>query len=240
MPVEKLNLGQVVQKCLQTYLKLFLPVSLLGLIVFSPLILLNVLIPETMSQGSGTLWDTLLLIIPFAFGSFLSAVLTTYILKHLREEKATLSECLQRGFQRLPLLMALNLLVTIALFAGLILLIIPGLLLMTLFSVAVPAFVVERASLFGPFRRSVQLTRPAFWPVLGLFLLFGVLVIMTTPLLLLIGLVSFDSLILANVGQTLWGILISGAQSVLTVVIYHELRTKVEGASSEELLEVFS
>ena len=240
MPAEKIVLGEVIQKCLQAYLKLFLPIFVHGLIVFSPLMVLNVVIPEMMSQGSGTLRDTLLLMIPFAFGSFLSAVLTTFILEHLRGGKASLAECLQRGFQRLPLLIALNILLTIAMLAGFLLLIIPGLFLVALFSVAVPAFVVEKASLFGSFQRSAQLTRRAFWPVFALFLLFGVLVMMSTPFLLLIGLVSFENLVLANVGHTLWAILVSGAQSVLTVVIYHELRTKFEGATSEELLEVFS
>ena len=241
MPVEKLNLGQVIQKCLQVYLRHFLSIFLLGMLVFSPLIAISVAFPETMARGAGTLWDTIHTLIPISLGSILSAVLTTFVLEHLSGGRPAVADCLRSGFQRLPLLLALNFLLTIAYLAGIILLVIPGLISMALFSVAVPAFVAERISIKQSLRRSVQLARPDFWPVFALFLLFGVLVILTmVPFFLLVTFLSMENLVFANVGYSLWGVVMGSIQAVLSVVLYHELRTHREGITSEELLDTFA
>lgn len=59
----------------------------------------------------------------------------------------------------------------IAVTIGLILLIVPGIFLATIWAVTAPAIVVERAGVMDAFSRSWDLVRNHFWPVLGAFVL---------------------------------------------------------------------
>lgn len=70
----------------------------------------------------------------------------------------------------LPLL-SLVLLAAIPTVLGLILLIVPGLILATIWAVIVPVFVIERPPLLASFGRSRALVRGYGWPVLGTILL---------------------------------------------------------------------
>jgi hypothetical protein len=54
------------------------------------------------------------------------------------------------------------------------LLIVPGLILMVIWSVAVPAKVVEKIGVFDAFTRSRDLTRGRRWPIFGLFVLYAI------------------------------------------------------------------
>ncbi len=66
----------------------------------------------------------------------------------------------------LPLL-ALALLAAIATIAGLLLLIVPGVILATIWAVVLPVYVIERPALMASFGRSRALVRGYGWPVLG-------------------------------------------------------------------------
>jgi hypothetical protein len=70
----------------------------------------------------------------------------------------------------LPLL-AIAVLAGVAVGIGLILLIVPGLFLATIWSVVVPVFVLERPGIAGSFDRSRALVRGYGWPVFGTLLL---------------------------------------------------------------------
>src|SRR5690349_6694819 len=82
----------------------------------------------------------------------------------------------------LPVLMPLigaGLLTAIGIVFGFVLLIVPGLYLLTIWAVTAPVIVVERQGVFDSLGRSRQLVRGNGWPVLGAFLaaiLFGLVV----------------------------------------------------------------
>lgn len=82
----------------------------------------------------------------------------------------------------LPVLMPLigaGLLTAIGIVFGFVLLVVPGLYLLTIWAVAAPVIVVERRGVFDALGRSRQLVRGNGWPVLGAFLvaiLFGLVV----------------------------------------------------------------
>lgn len=81
----------------------------------------------------------------------------------------------------LPLAVA-GVLATIGIVAGLILLIVPGLVLLTWWLVVSPAIMLEHRSVLDAFRRSRALVRGSAWPVFGV-------VVLTLLVLLALGLV---------------------------------------------------
>ncbi len=65
----------------------------------------------------------------------------------------------------------------VAIVIGLILLVVPGLILLTVWSVAAPVIVLERPAGLGALRRSRELVSGYGWPVFGVILVLGLLII---------------------------------------------------------------
>jgi hypothetical protein len=109
-------------------------------------------------------------------------------IEDVRDGRADLSirETLSRLRPRLNTLTLAGLLAALAVGAGLFLLIVPGLVLLTFWLLIVPVIVLERAAVFRAFGRSYELVRGHFWSV------FGVLVL-TVLALILVG-ISFGIL----------------------------------------------
>jgi hypothetical protein len=73
-------------------------------------------------------------------------------------------------------LLAVSLLSAIGVVIGLVLLILPGLYLLTIWAVAAPVIVIERPGVFGAFGRSQELVKGNGWSVFALLLIVAVLV----------------------------------------------------------------
>ncbi|HEX3692550.1 MAG TPA: hypothetical protein VHU13_04325 [Solirubrobacteraceae bacterium] len=121
----------------------------------------------------------------------------------------------------LPLI-GLSLILGIAVTIGLVLLIVPGLYLLTIWAVAAPALVIERHGAFAAFGRSRKLVRGHGWQVLG--------VIMTVFLLaLLAGIVAAvlaSGLGNGGVAVVQWAldVIISPFTALVGAVMYFSLR----------------
>jgi hypothetical protein len=91
----------------------------------------------------------------------------------VRDGKAdsTIGELYSRVASRLPALIAAGVLAAIGISIGLILLIAPGLFLLTRWCLFVPAIVLEKKSAGDSFGRSNELVKGASWPVLGVILI---------------------------------------------------------------------
>ncbi|MEM6621662.1 MAG: hypothetical protein AAF674_05490 [Pseudomonadota bacterium] len=131
----------------------------------------------------------------------------------------------------------------IAVYIGLILLILPGLYLMGLWFVLIPAIVVERKGL-GAIGRSAELTKGYRWPLVGLVVLFLLIVI---GLSIITGGAQFVGFGLGTVGLILANVVgvvvaafyyaLAGAMGALTCARLVEIK---EGTGMSTLAEVFS
>ncbi len=145
----------------------------------------------------------------------------------------------------LPLL-GLAIVAGIGILIGFFLLIVPGVILCVLWSVAAPAVVVEKRGVFESLQRSRDLTRGHRWPVFGLLVIYAVLSWIIGAVLTGLGMATGGSIL--DGAPNLWVDLIAGpAVSVLSGVVasagvaalYYELRTAKEGAGAEILASVF-
>lgn len=131
----------------------------------------------------------------------------------------------------------------IAIYIGLVLLILPGLYLCALWFVIIPAVVVEKSG-FGAFERSKLLTREYRWQLVGLIFLYGLVLIV---LMLVTAAAQYIAFLMGSVGLvfgTAFSVLyasffyaLSGALFALTYARLTEIK---EGTSMQNLADVFS
>ena len=104
-----------------------------------------------------------------------SAIFTGMVVKVVQAERqgqvTTVGEMFESVSGVLGPLVGNGILKAIAVGIGLVLLIVPGVFLATIWAVTAPAIVVERAGVIDAFSRSWELVQGNFWPVLGAFVL---------------------------------------------------------------------
>lgn len=161
-------------------------------------------------------------------------------------KSTSFSQAFDVGVKMFLPLLGLAIVAGLATGLGYVLLIVPGIILSVLWSVAAPAVVVERRGVFESLQRSRDLTRGHRWSVFGLLVIY---VVVSWLIGMLIG-----GLSVATGGSfwagtpSIWVNLLAGpVVSILSSVIasagvaalYYELRTAKEGAGAEVLASVF-
>ena len=121
----------------------------------------------------------------------------------------------------LPLILV-SILAGLGIAIGLVLLIVPGLILVTLWAVVAPVTVLERPGVFAAFGRSRELVRGNGWSVFGVIVLFVLIFIAIGIVLGIIGALLGDAgeVILNYVGSVITAPLVALASAVL----YFQLR----------------
>lgn len=126
-------------------------------------------------------------------------------------------------------LLAVAILAGIGIAIGLVLFIIPGLILITIWAVVVPVVVLEKPGVFAAFGRSRELVRGHGWPV------FGTLVV---TWLITIGVAIVGGIIVAALGgadviQAIVNWLLSAALLPITALVISVLYFRLKAAKSE-------
>lgn len=142
---------------------------------------------ETMSEAEildAVLRVVQLVVIAAVVGLVLASIVSgaiTYVAAHRYLGRTTsLRKALSVGFYRGLPIIGITLLVQLVAGFGLLLFIIPGLLLWTMWSCSIPAAIVEEKSPLSAMQRSWELIQGRVWPILGFFTVFvGVLWLVT-------------------------------------------------------------
>jgi len=116
----------------------------------------------------------------------------------------------------LPLILV-SILAAIGIGIGFVLIIIPGLVLLTFWSVVAPVVVLERPGVFAAFGRSWQLVRGNGWPVFGVILIFFLIFILVGIVFAIIGAILGDAgeIVLGYLGNVVTAPLVALASAVL-------------------------
>jgi hypothetical protein len=118
------------------------------------------------------------------------------------------------------------------------LLIVPGLILMTMWYVIYPSCIVERRGVFASMERSSALTKGHRWALFGTWLLLAIAgAILGAVVSALVGLTGNTGLVMA--GSLAWSALASAFGIIFTVVVYHDLRVAKEGVDIRQIAAVF-
>jgi hypothetical protein len=156
----------------------------------------------------------------------------------MRRRRVSLVESLQVGLRRFFPIIVLAILTTLAVSLGYLALIVPGLILNTMWFVATPACVVER---LGPIRsmgRSRNLTRGHRWKIVGLILLLFLISLIVGPTLsVALGVMGGRALTL--LGTLIWDGVWGAFLAIAGTVAYHDLRVAKEGIDTHQIAAVF-
>ena len=128
----------------------------------------------------------------------------------------------------LPLIGA-GILAGIGIAVGFVLLIVPGLFLLTIWAVIAPAIVVERVGVFDSFGRSYELVRGNGWEVFGTVLVFALIAFGVSAILqsIGIGIGDFAGVLVAGL---IANVLTAPLSGLVASVLFFDLRGIKEGA----------
>lgn len=184
-----------------------------------------------------------------ALAAVLQAAVIHAVLADADGRKPTIGDCLTTGATFALPVAGIALLSAFGVGFAMILLIFPGLMLMTAWIVATPAAVVERTGVFAAFSRSGDLTRGHRWTIFALvFVFFIMAVIVQMAAVSLTGGLNFMATPNALAAAKSWptmlvtaisGCLISVISSAGVASIYFELRTIKDGIGPTALAAVF-
>jgi len=210
-----------------------------GVIASSPMLLLAYIQtgePADEELLSSLLWLLFSLVALMVFTTIGQAVIIHAAFQDMRHAPVRLVESLNMVLRRFwPLLgLALAGLLSVV---GLLFLIVPGLILSTLWFVVLPACMVEQLGAWTSLRRSRELTRGHRWKVLGLTVL--LMIATSSGSAVESWVTAATSPIVGTAGELIWSGIWTAFTATTTLVIYHDLRMAKEGIDIEPIAVVF-
>lgn len=176
-----MSIGAVLSEAWALYKRFLKEFFLTALVVFAALDLLSALADSASGDGAaaGAFWGLIALVIGIV-GYFWVQGALVELVRDVRDGRAdsSIGETYKAVQPRLPALIVAGLLAGIGILIGLVLLVVPGLFLLTIWSMIVPVIVLEGKSAGESFSRSRDIVRGNGWNVFGLvlvtFLLVGI------------------------------------------------------------------
>jgi hypothetical protein len=186
-------------------------------------------------------------VVGLVVSALVQGAITRATVTAIEGRRATFGESLSTALRVLLPLIGLSILLAIGIMIGFVLLIVPGIILLLMWAVAVPSLVVERGGVFAAFARSAELTRGAKWRILGLFLLLAVAYWLLSLVARIVGLGLYSPTAASNgftianiIGGVVVGTLFNMIWGTVQPSLYIELRQWKEGGSIENLEQIFA
>jgi hypothetical protein len=232
------RIGKVLSKSLSVFFQNFVTFTLIAAVVALPVVLFGTMEPGAQPTSA----DFAKIFGGVAMMFFLSPLATAIILhaafQHMRGRPVRLTESVSGGLWRFLPLLGVMFLFGLGVSLGLLLLIVPGLILMAIWYVAVPACVVEKTGPIQSLRRSRELTKGYRWKIFALVIIVYIVGIIGNNVVVLLA-----TALAGTTGQIgamiVWQGVAGGFGSVLIAVAYYYLRVAKEGVDVEQIASVF-
>jgi hypothetical protein len=252
------SIGSVIEAAVSILVLHFVPFVAIAMIAGLPAVLLSLFLSKgfaempLMAGGEDLVTVALIvnMVIHLTVMILVIQTLTYGTVQGLRGKKISIGDCLGQGLRNLPIGFAIGFLAYVGIVLGMIALIVPGLILFTMWSVALPAAIVERTGILASLGRSRQLTRGRRWRVFGTALipLVGTAVINLAIAGIVFGFRGLTAVAnqLATEGSYLYQLVywvLGGIEQAFTVsvfaTLYYYLRREKDGVDIEQLAAVF-
>jgi hypothetical protein len=181
--------------------------------------------------------------------TFLSGLLTIVMGKAVLGQRVTTGEAWRNVRPRLGALFGVSILYTLIITGGMVALIVPGIWMYTLFSLASTALVLEGARVGRAFGRSRELISGAWWRTFGIFLVAGILTTILAYIVQIpVGLISGGlnaatgtgpapgialTLLIVTIGGIISDVITLPFISGVTTLVYIDRRMRREGMDIE-------
>jgi hypothetical protein len=240
-PGGEFRVGQVLVNSLSILFRNFPQFLLLSGLASSPFLVVYASMFSAAAQ-SGTPQISPIFFVALILGFILTALCQAVVLygafQVMRNQPFRIGESLSKGLARFLPVIGTSLCMGFAIAFGSLLLIVPGMILLAMFYVALPACVVERLGPFQSLSRSSELTKGHRWKVFGLAILLMICVGVAGSIIQAI-LTAFQSVAVLIVGMFLWESLARAVEAIVAVVAYHDLRVAKEGVDIDHIASVF-
>jgi hypothetical protein len=183
------DIGDVLSEAWNLYKRFLWQFFLTALVVFAVLDLLSAL--AAAAAGDSVAAEIFWAVIAFTIGIvgyFWVQGALVELVRDVRDGRAdrSIGETYAAVRPRLPALIVAGILAALGIGIGFLLLIVPGLILLTFWSMLVPVIVIEGSSAGDSFKRSFDVVRGHGWPVFGLILITFITVAIASGLIRLI------------------------------------------------------
>lgn len=251
---DQFRIGRVLTKALSVFGRQFWKFLALGLVSLIPLLIYTFFAaPHLRSTHVGAnaflLSNGLNTVTRFLVQTLVQSTSVYGALQAIRGEPFEVRQSWIIGLRRLLPVLGVSVLAGLAIGLGIALLLIPGLIAICMFYVAIPVCVAERRGVLPSLDRSAELTKGYRWPIFGLLLLviavaFVVLVVsFTVPYVLIASGIKTPTLtkifLAREIVDFAWLAISSSLSSVLATAVYDDLRMIKEGVGPGNLAAVF-
>jgi uncharacterized membrane protein len=245
------RLGQVFSRAWSVFSRNFLTFTLVTGIASLPSLLIQQPVPGPQVNPFQNLGlRVFVFVLAVVLGTLSQAIVLYGAFQVMRGRPIDLAQSARIGLRRFFPIVGLAISMTVLIFLGSLLLVVPGLILFVMWFVATPACVVEG---LGPFRsmgRSRELTKGHRWKVFGLQLailipalvvgaIVGAVIFALSGASGFLAVATALSSTLGQVVNLIWSAIWKAFYAIVIVVAYHDLRVAKEGVDTEQIAAVF-
>jgi len=218
-PAGHLTVGGVIEQALDLYRAHAGALILAGAVVFLIAAVVQAILQNADSAILGLLGSIVSLVATALYTGFVVTLVAD-----VRDGKRdfTAGELLSSASHAILPLIGFAILFALGVGIGLFLLIVPGLYLLTIWSVGAPAIVVERAGVFRAFGRSHELVRGQGWTVFGVIVTVWLIVLVLGFVVAAVA-VAIQGLALALILAAIFNILVAPIAALVASVLFFEL-----------------
>lgn len=239
-PQGTLGIGDVLGRTFSIFFANLLPFTLLTAVILSPLYIAQGYV-TAVPASAGTpvaVISVIVLLVSAVLCPYIATGAITYgVFQQLRGKDSTIGDCLGRGLSAVLPVLGLALVQGFLVSIGLVLCVIPGLLLMLRWAVAVPAMVTERTGIGDSLSRSSFLTEGSRGEVFGVLFVLGALQLGST---LAVAVVAAKNPTLMLILSGVKDLFVVGFSATGSAVMYYRLRSLRESIDVDQIASVFA
>jgi hypothetical protein len=229
------RIGRVLARAARIWGRNIVPLTVICLLATLPLFMPRMLAGAHVMTQQQLFRSIPLLLTTFVTSPLSYAIFVCAVFQHLATGSVQLGAAIAQAFGRILPLLACAFCQVFAIAGGMILLIVPGFIVMTMLAVAAQVCVIERLGPIASLSRSAALTKGVRWRVFGLLLVIGVIS--------LAGEFAYPLQRYFGLAGVMVAFLLSGCATAYINTVYavqfHDLRVAKEGIGTERIAAVF-